>query len=287
MGDLDLLVTPPEIDTAMDALRGAGYATDSAEVLEAYRRHHFHYQLNHPRGFIVELHWALSEPVPQSGLDTGEFLTRAITSRRANNVPVRVPSPEDLLLHVVSQNADDAFGLLRRVADLDRILDRSPQLDWEYVTRSAEKAGLDIVLAVSLRLSEVLLHTTVPATFAAGVGLPWTSRVNIALLEPVSWVISRPADRRPAAVETLRLWSAAPRSHRLRLLANTARGSNPLAAALTGTPASRESGWRTAAAGLLRLANMAAYQLQVYSRGGLAMVTPSGRNRLRFWSRAG
>lgn len=287
MGDLDLLVSPPEIDTAMGALRGAGYASDSALVMEAYRQHHFHYRLTHPRGFIIELHWALSEPLPKSGLNTREFLARAITSRRGSNHPLRVPSPEDLLLHVVSQNADDGFGLLRRIADLDRILARSPHLDWDYVALSAKRAGLDVVLAVSLRLTELLYRATVPAAFAAGLGLPRTSRLNIALLQPVSWVISPPAHRRHAAVEMLRLWSVTPWSHRLRLLARTVRGSSPLSTALAGTPASRDGTWRTAGAGLRRLAKLAAYQLLVYTRSGLAMVTPSGRNRLRFWSRAG
>lgn len=286
MGDLDVLVAPLEIDPTLSVLRGAGYTSGPEEVMEAYRRHHFHYQLYHPRGFIVELHWALSEPPPHPGLNTEAFLARATTALRGSNPPVRVPSPEDLVLHVVSQNADDAFGLLRRVADLDRILVQSPQLDWTYVARAAKDAGLDIVLAVSLRLSELMLHTKVPVRLAAGLGLPRTARINIALLQPVSWVVSRPADRRHAAVEALRIWSTTLWSHRRQLLISTARGSDPLTAALAGTRASREGTWRSAGAALLRLANLALYQLQVYSRSGLAVVTPSGRSRLRFWGRA-
>jgi hypothetical protein len=283
MGDLDLLVAPSEIDGALSALRGAGYASDPPEVMEAYRLHHFHYLLTHPRGFIVELHWALSEPLPPAGLNQKEFLTRATTSHRGNNLPVRVPSPEDLLLHVVSQNADDAFGLLRRVADLDRILAQSPPLDWAYVARAAKNAGLDMVLAVSLRLSELMLHAEVPAALAAGPGLPWASRVNIALLQPVPWVVSPPADRRHAAVVALRIWSTTLWSRRMQLLVSTAPGSDRLTAALEGTRASREGMWRNAGAGLLQLANLAFYQLLVYSRSGLAVVTPSGRRRMRFW----
>ena len=283
MGDLDLLVSPSEIEDAMTALRSAGYASDSPEVLAAYRQHHFHYLLTHPPGFIVELHWALSEPDSHKGLSTQEFFARSITLRRGNSLAVRVPSSEDLLLHVVSQNSDDAFGLLRRVADLDRILSLSPQLDWNYVGGSAKKAGLDMVLAVSLRLTELLLGTKVPASFAAGLRLPWFSRINIALLQPASWVVSPLSNRRPSAVEVLQLWSARPLSHHLRLITSPAWGTNPVAEVIAGIRPSRKVTVRSALAVMLRLAKLAAYQLQVYSRSGLALATRAGRNRLRFW----
>jgi hypothetical protein len=283
MGDLDFLVSPPEIEDAMIALRAAGYASDLPHILDAYRQYHFHYPLTHPRGFIVELHWALAEPASHTGLSAEEFLARSITIRRGNSLAVRVPSPEDLLLHVVSQNAGDAFGLLRRVADLDRILARSPRLDWNYIGESARKAGLDMVLAVSLRLSELLLGTTVPASFAPGLELPWLSRIHIALLQPVSWVVSPLRDRRPAALEVLQLWSARPLSHHLRLLTSTAWGTNPVADVIAGIQPSRKVTFRSAMVVMLRLAKLAAYQLQVYSRSGVALATRTGRNRLHFW----
>jgi hypothetical protein len=285
MGDLDLLVGPSEIDPAVDALRGAGYASDTAEVMESYRFHHFHYRLTHPRGFIVELHWALSVPVAKSPLDQEAFLARATTSHRGNNLPVRVPSPEDLLLHVASQNEDDAFGLLRRVADVDRILAQSPRIDAAYVAYAARRGGLDVVLAVSLRLSELMLHAKVPAGLADGAELPWTSRFHVAMLQPVSWVVSLPSARRDAAAQSLRIWSAMQWSRRAQLLAAQARGQDELTEALAGTRASHEGTWKRASTVLLRLAKLAAFHVQVYSRSGAAALTPSGRSRLRFWRR--
>ena len=131
MGDLDLLVTPDELDRSVAALREAGYVPDREEWIEKYRQHHFHQVMNHPRGFIVELHWALTDPDSRVPLDEKEFTARASISDRGRNVPVRVPSREDLLVHTVSQNEDDAFGLLRRIVDIDRIVASSPNVYWD------------------------------------------------------------------------------------------------------------------------------------------------------------
>jgi hypothetical protein len=282
MGDLDLLVTREEVERSMDALREAGYASDSAEVLDAYRLRHFHYLLTHPRGFIVELHWALTQPGSQVPLDEKRFLARAATSSRRNNVPVRVPSAEELLLHVVSQNEDDAFGLLRRVVDLDRIVALSPRLDWPYVARAATDSGLDLVLAVSLRLAQVLLRTDVPSDLSRGTGLPILSRIHLALLDPVTWVVSLPSERRAAAFDAVRLWCAGTWRARARRVRETMRGSRSVAPVVDGAEVPHR--WRVADSGAVRAAKLGIYHLLVYWRSGLSLVSRSGRRRLRFWS---
>jgi len=282
MGDLDLLVTPEEIERSMAALREAGYASASAEVLDSYRLRHFHHLLTHPRGFIVELHWALTEPGSRVPLNERHFLARASTSRR-NSVPVRVPSVEDLLLHVVSQNEEDAFGLLRRIVDVDRIVARSPRLDWVYVTRAAGEAGLDLALAVSLRLAQLLLRTEVPADLCRGTRLPMLSRTHLAMLDPVAWVVSLPSERRPAGVDAVRLWCASTWRTRARRVVETMRGSQPFATVQDEAEAPPRGGRREGDGGTLRLTKLGIYHLVVYWRSGLALTSPSGRRRLRFW----
>lgn len=277
MGDLDLLVHASELDHALIALRRSGYSTDSEEVMEAYRLHHFHYMLNHPRGFIVELHWALSEPRAHSGLNDAVFMSRATTWQRGSNVPVRLPAPEDLLLHVISQNAGDALGVFRRIVDVDRIVSRLPGLDWAYIDKAAKDADLDVVLAVTLRLAQLLLQTEVPVGVASGSDVPFASRINIAMLQPVSWVLSLPATRRHVAIETVQIWSTMLWRRRLELAVRAPGESDPLAAALEGKE-------RPERRSLIRLAGLTMFHIQVYARSIVAIMTPSGRSRLRFWS---
>ena len=281
MGDLDLLVTPEEIEPSMAALRDAGYVSKSAELLDAYRLRHFHHLLTHPRGFIVELHWALTEPGSRVPLDERQFFARASTSNGRNKMPVRVPSMEDLLVHVVSQNDEDAFGLLRRIVDVDRIVARSPRLDWPYVTQAAREAGLDLALAMSLRLAELLLRTDVPSELSHGIGIPIVSRVHVAMLDPVAWVTSLPSERRPTAFDAFRLWCASTWSTRARRVAETMRGSQPFATIVDDAevPHRHEGG-----GGTLRITKLGIYHLFVYWRSSLALASPAGRRRLRFWS---
>lgn len=283
MGDLDLLVASEEIERSMAALREAGYASDSEELLDAYRRHHFHHVLRHPRGFIVELHWALTDPGSTVPLNEKQFVARASMSGRGNNVPVRVPSPEDLLLHVVSQNENDAFGLLRRIVDVDRIVAISSDLDWPYVARAARDAGLDLVLAVTLRLAQLLLRTDVPSDLSGGTGLPILSRIHLAMMDPVAWVVSLPSERRPAASDAIRLWCARTWSGRARRAAESLRGAESLTLTLDGAEMPSRDRRRLTSSGTVRAAKLGMYHLFVYWRSGLALASPSGRRRLRFW----
>ena len=284
MGDLDLLVASEDVERSMAALRDAGYASESEQLMGAYRLHHFHYVLRHPRGFVVELHWGLTDPESRVPLNEQQFVQRASTSNRGHNVPVRVPSPEDLLLHTVSQNEDDAFGLLRRIVDIDRIVAASPHLDWPYVARAARDAGLDLVLAVSLRLAHLLLRTDVPSDLARGTGLPVLSRIHLAMLDPVAWVISLPSERRAVASDAIRLWCAGTWGARVRSVAETLRGAQTLAMMVEGAEERRGRRWRVADNGAARATKFGIYHLVIYWRSSLALASPSGRRRLRFWS---
>jgi hypothetical protein len=284
MGDLDILVASEEMEQSMAALREAGYVSESEEMMDAYRLHHFHHLLTHPRGLIVELHWGLTDPGSSVPLDEKQFVARASVSRRGNNVAVRVPSLEDLLLHTVSQNEDDAFGLLRRIVDIDRIVAQSPQLDWQYVARAASDSGLDLVLAVSLRLAQRLLRTEVPSDLSRGTGLPVLSRVHLAMLDPVAWVVSLPSERRASGYDAIRLWCARTWSARRARAAQSLRGAQTVAMKADGADEPGDGPWRVASNGLVRAAKLGIYHLAVYWRSGLALASRSGRQRLRFWT---
>ena len=282
MGDLDLLVAPDELERSIAALRDAGYVPDREEWVEKYRQHHFHQVMNHPRGFIVELHWALTDPSSRVPLNEVEFNARASISDRGTNVPVRVPSPEDLILHTVSQNEDDAFGLLRRIVDIDRIVAASPNVDWDYVTRAARDARLDLVLGVSLRAAQLLLHTDIPAKSSSGSNLPTLARMHLAMLDPAAWIMTLPSERRAVAIEAIRLWCASTWSARAAKAAETLRGES-LAMVFAGETPQR-SRFGIANGGIVRIAKLAAFHLMMYWRSGLALASASGRRRLRFWA---
>jgi hypothetical protein len=282
MGDLDVLVTSDEIDRSVAALREAGYLPDREDRVEKYRLYHFHQVMKHPRGFIVELHWALTDPASSVPLNAQQFSVRASLSTRRSNTPVRVPSSEDLLLHVLSQNENDAFGMLRRIVDIDRIVASSPNLDWAYLVRAATDAGLELVLSASLRLAQVLLRTDVPSDLSRGTGLPILSRLHLAMMDPVLWVVSLPSERRDVAIEAMRLWLAKTWSDRRRRAVEMLRGE-PITVVFDGAEDPPRNRLRIADRSAVRATKLAFYHLLVYGRSGLALASSSGRRRLRFW----
>ncbi|HYB41801.1 MAG TPA: nucleotidyltransferase family protein, partial [Candidatus Methylomirabilis sp.] len=233
----------------------------------------------------VELHWALSRPGGGFRLDERAVLARAVARPSAAGPAGRVPSAEDMVLHLASQNEEDAFGRLRRLVDIDRVVALAPRLDWSYLRESAGKARAQTLLALSLRLAQRLLDTPVPRGFVESLRLSRLCRLNLALLRPVSWLMTPDGQRPAVAAELLLLWTTVGwRSRLQRCLVFAWPHSDALAAA-----------WRTEidevverrARGPRRLwvlAKLVAYQLWVYGRGLVAVFTSSGRRSLRFWS---
>jgi len=285
MGDLDLLLPPGELEPAKSVLERLGYRSPGTdEAVEAYRLHHFHFPLAHPNGFVVEIHWALSRPGVGFHLDERAFLGRALDLPRAGGGALRVPSAEDMILHLASQNQEDAFGRLRRLVDLDRVVASTPDLDWAYLREASQRGGVQTLLGLSLRLCQLLLGTRLPDGFVESLGLPRLCRLNLMMLRPVEWMLSEPARRRAVAADLLLFWTTVGWRDRLRHCLVTAwPQADPFSWMWRGEGQDREhpdSIWRI----VKRAALQIAYQMWICQRGLLAMLTPSGRRRWQFWT---
>ena len=173
---------------------------------------------------------------------------------------------------------------MRRIVDIDRIVAVSPRFDWTYVAQAASASGLDLVLAVSLRVAHLLLGTEVPSELSRGTGLPPLSRIHLAMLDPVAWVVSLPSERRAVACDTIRLWCARTWSARMDRAAETLRGVQTVAMNADGAEAPRGSRWSVADSSAARATKLGLYHVLLYWRSGLALASPSGRRRLRFWN---
>lgn len=124
--DVDLLVSPAELDEAAAALLGCGFRLDERFRPEAfYRAHHYHLVFRHPQRpwVCLELHWDLTLPMLDTRLDTAAVRERALPAQLAGE-PVRVPEPGDLLLHLVLHTGMNGFAFLGQVCDAADVLDR-------------------------------------------------------------------------------------------------------------------------------------------------------------------
>jgi uncharacterized protein YciU (UPF0263 family) len=278
LGDLDLVVPLDQLEPAHAILMSLGYQSiGAAQMIEAYRRHHFHIGFRHQNGFIVELHWALSRR-GSFDLDTQMVLSRAHTTQRANLPPLRLPSAEDILMHMATQNDEDAFGRLRRLVDLDRIVASTPELDWAYLREAAQRGGAQAFLGLSLRLAELLLNTPLPSGFIDGLRLSRLCRGNLALLRPAAWVLTEPEQRHEPAAHLLLIWTTVGWRRRLRRCRVAVQPhADPLAWLWLGQ--ARSSGILI----LRALITIGAYQIWVYVRGVRALLSVTGRQGLALW----
>jgi len=280
MADIDLLVGGDEVDEAVDTLQRLGYhKLRSDAAIEAYRRHHFHIRLANA-GFLVEVHWGLTRPGRPFRLDAEPMLRRAIVCRRPGRPALRVPSPEDMILHTVSQNLDDGVRMVRLV-DIDRVVRASERLEWDYLWESARAGGLQVGLAVALRLCDVLLDTPIPHGQLERSGVGPLTRLHLALMRPQRWPVSPPPDR--AAVNELRLlWCTADWRGRLRLLGQlTGKRGDPLR--WVWEERSPDVGNSSLLKGATRLVKMLSYQAWLYMQAAAACTTAAGRRQLHLW----
>lgn len=218
MGDLDLLVPPDRVDETLEALERLGYRSPYPEgASSGFREHHYHERVAHPNGFEVEVHWGLSRPGTPVGLDPRAFLERAVRITPEHGPALRVPSPEDNILHAVSQSELGSFRKLSRLVDIDRIV-TSCDPDWHYVESAAERGGLGGHLALCLRLASRVVGTTVPERLASGEGLGPIARRALGAMDPLRHLMEEPGRGSFTKNLLVRMWARVEPSARRRLL---------------------------------------------------------------------
>lgn len=285
MGDLDILVARDEVPAVLDSLRELGYRSPYTEAARSgFRSHHHHERVTHPNGFHVEVHWGLTRPGAPMALDAERFLERSRTVRGPRGREVRVPSPEDMVIHTVSQSQQGQVRELRRLVDLDRVV-AAETVDWDYVRREATRARLLPALCVTHRLTALLLGTPVPGDLQEGRGLPWSSRTGVALTRPVARLLRERSRAQVPHDHLFRIWCLPTWRRRGRWLRRIVSGvGDPLEwvwgerdEAGTGEPGGRPG------RGTVLLVKLAVLQATLLASAVRESLKPGGRGRMRFW----
>ncbi|MEO7361505.1 MAG: nucleotidyltransferase family protein, partial [Gemmatimonadaceae bacterium] len=260
-GDIDLLFPDEEVQPAMRILEQLGYVAPADEVASTYAALHFHYVMDKPNGFKVEVHWALERPDSSYRLDTAAFVANTTTIVSKVLGSFRTPRPEYAVLHLSVQNLENGFAKLSRLVDIDRLA-RTEGFDWSLLQTLAQDAHARVVVHTSLRLCAELLDTPVPPAALRSIAASSTARWHVATLEPARVVLEQRAHTRAAVSLLIDLWCRDSTRSRLQAVGELLRGRD-LALGQTG-----EIGSRPAAAfkNAVRVAKLAAYQLFLYGR---------------------
>jgi hypothetical protein len=153
--DLDLLVEPENLDSAVRVLQQAGYRTAHASVLASRLLHRFsHAQEFIGQGVAVDLHW-IFRPRPGHRVDYA-----AIWQRRGtwvfNGVPYPVLSGEDTLLMLllgIAEDVERAEPNYRKFWDIYLMLCAGVVADWDAFFQTAQQQGVGRIVVATLALT--------------------------------------------------------------------------------------------------------------------------------------
>ncbi len=157
--NIDVLIKENDLNRAASLLLPLGFAKANRKWGTEWRD----VNIEHESGLPLVLHRSLF-PIPFHNTTASEIRARSQIQLIAD-VPTRVLSPEDNLLHVCGhapypRNQE----LLRWVCDSWFIVNRYPDLDWEILLESAQRSHLTLLLSVTLSYMAENLDTPVPAT---------------------------------------------------------------------------------------------------------------------------
>ena len=163
-GDIDLLVRPQDVARSSGVVGGLGFVPRFTIPPAAERRYldsGYEISFDSPAGKnVLELQWALEAKFYAVDYDMKGLFQRAGSISVAGH-PMKTPSPEDLLLALSVHAAKHVWGRLIWLCDIAQIL-KLQNLDWEWITRRAETAGIERILAVTLLLAQRFLDMPIP-----------------------------------------------------------------------------------------------------------------------------
>jgi len=200
-GDLDLLLDRRDVARASELLRARGYranpdwaATQDTRFQEAaYALEFFHERT----GQIVELHWELFHRSLGFGFRF-EQLRQRLVPVGPGGKPMMTLGQEDLLLYLCAHGAKHCWASLGWIADVARLIERHPDLDWRRVLAQAREQKIERLLLLGLLLAGDLLGAPLPAEIRLRIEadpslIPLAARVGESLMTNTDPTNSMPA----------------------------------------------------------------------------------------------
>lgn len=162
--DIDLLVRRKELDAACAAIERIGGLLPSDETRAFQLANSYDLQVTLPatagKAGLLELHWDLA-PRGLFAVDLDAWRSRSVEFA-LDGLSARRFSNEDMLLHLALHMRKHRYVGLRWLCDVAEIVRRfSATFDWPYVVRTAQAAGLQVLLYTSLQLADRLLDAPV------------------------------------------------------------------------------------------------------------------------------
>ncbi len=159
--DLDVLVSPADLDGSVDALTAVGWVVAQGPPAIYARQHHHHLQLTRPGAPPLELHFRA-----RAGFGTvfeaAPLLDRAHEIPRPGGSPITTLAAEDEFIYLAVHAAAHGFVRLMWLYDLKLLRLAHPSLDWNVVAERAARIGAKAPVAFACRLLQERLRMPAP-----------------------------------------------------------------------------------------------------------------------------
>lgn len=168
--DLDILVPPSRVLSASELLATRGYllrAPLGTKQQRALIASEHAMDLVHGKTKIaLDLHWKIAESFFGFGFDLGEARGR-FEAVRLEGREILTLGREDLLLILCAHNAKHLWQRLSWFADVARLIQIRPELDWDSILRQAAGLRMRRILRLGLLLVAEIAGVRIPGRILA------------------------------------------------------------------------------------------------------------------------
>jgi hypothetical protein len=166
MADVDILVRREHLAEAERVFLEHGYGPTPRPDLEEFCRWSNHLaKLSKPDAPVFEVHWHIERPTSPFTIDI-EGLWERSQAATLESVPVRLPAPEDAIIHLAlhgSYHHRFDRSALKGMVDIHTLVVRQKDaIDWAALVKRAIDWGAAGFLYSTLRLTTDILGTPVP-----------------------------------------------------------------------------------------------------------------------------
>lgn len=159
--DIDLLVRPAQVGQVVEVLQSSGYMPQSEIGWQKLLPRAVELQLKKPGMPPLELQWGIAPKCFAVDLPIGACWQRAQHAEFGGQ-PTLAFAAEDLMLVLCIHGWKHSWNRLLWIADVARLIRKSPTLDWTALTTGAKACGTERILLLGVLLAHKLFGFSLP-----------------------------------------------------------------------------------------------------------------------------
>jgi len=171
-GDLDIMVKPEHVVSVIRLLAEQGFhlhyplsRNQQMALVKISRENRFNLQ-SHDSELVIEMHWRFYTSDFFANRDT-EFIWKQVENSVINNVVVSNFKPEVMVLFLCFHGFKHNWFRLFWIWELAELINKTDDLDWDWIIEHAEKFGGQKVLLIGLYVVQSIFGMSLPGSIEA------------------------------------------------------------------------------------------------------------------------